>query len=759
MPTESLMSLVGSWALTYLLHSTLLLGAAWGLTRRYVREPAGRDLLWKIALVGGLITASLQLGLGLEPLGGVVAFPGTQAAVPGDPTSVSQAWSGMLGETAAPSRSGPVTEPGLVAIARPARGAATPAPNATALLTPPTGAATPRPTPGGWSGLVAAWLLIAAGWTGLYLLQRSRAIRRLGYRRAVTDRPLLEMLDQLRQAGGIERHVRLTAAPGLSSPVALGGAEIALPEAALTDLDSAQQRSMLAHELAHLARRDPAWLTLACLLERALFLQPLNLLARVRIQEAAEYLCDDWAVYRTGSGISLASCLVKVAEWVDVPRAVPLTGMAERRSQLVTRIHRLIEGRSMTSTPRTLWVLALALGLLGLTAVAAPGITPVRASEPSAPPAPATVEIVAQAPTPAQQGTGTSAAAPKAGAPVALADTNETWYRRLMRETRTARFRARIDAHRALMEAKLASVAPLPPLPPTPPLPPRAPTFGMTAPDGWSVERDSRTVDTTNIAVPALILALKDREVEVRRAAAQSLANLRDPRAVPGLIEATRDSDAEVRACAVMALGEIGDRRAATALGQALKDPARDVKRAAFNALAEMPHEAVPDALILGAMGDADAELRQAALSLAINRLDGSEDEEGVRHADPRYVSAFARLLSDGDGDIRATAASALGEVGLHEAPAALLQAAADKNPDVREHVASSLGEIRDPKSVPTLKTLLGDPNGDVREQAVSALAEIRDQTALEALVGALKSSDGAVRRRAAEELGQRGGD
>src|SRR5262249_43155956 len=106
------------------------------------------------------------------------------------------------------------------------------------------------------------------------------------------------------------------------------------------------------------------------------FFQPLNRLARDRMQEAAELLCDDWAVHRTGSGFSLATCLVKVAEWVDTsPRPVPMAGMAEHRSQLVTRIHRLIEGHTMPNGPRSLWFASGAVLLLGVTAVAAPGIT------------------------------------------------------------------------------------------------------------------------------------------------------------------------------------------------------------------------------------------------------------------------------------------------------------------------------------------------------------------------------------------------
>ena len=50
--------------------------------------------------------------------------------------------------------------------------------------------------------------------------------------------------------------------------------------AAIAELDAPQLRAMLAHELAHLERRDPQWLAFACILERAFFFQPLNRLAR-----------------------------------------------------------------------------------------------------------------------------------------------------------------------------------------------------------------------------------------------------------------------------------------------------------------------------------------------------------------------------------------------------------------------------------------------------------------------------------------------
>src|SRR5207244_13507506 len=104
------------------------------------------------------------------------------------------------------------------------------------------------------------------------------------------------------------------------SPVALGRAEICVPELALSELGAEQQRSMLAHELAHLARRDSLWLAGASLIERCFFFQPLNRLARRELETTAEYLSDEWAMRNTRSAVALAKCLATVAEVIQASR-------------------------------------------------------------------------------------------------------------------------------------------------------------------------------------------------------------------------------------------------------------------------------------------------------------------------------------------------------------------------------------------------------------------------------------------------------
>src|ERR1051326_6984461 len=129
----------------------------------------------------------------------------------------------------------------------------------------------------------------------------------------------------------------------------------------------ASRRPVMTHPLAELLRP----LSLEAGIPR-----PHSGRARRRIEESAEYLAEEWAVRRTGSGVSLAACLAKVAEWIDAaPSAVPVAGMAEERSHLVARVRRLLEGGPFPANPRRRTIAAVAaLGVVGVT-LGLPGIS------------------------------------------------------------------------------------------------------------------------------------------------------------------------------------------------------------------------------------------------------------------------------------------------------------------------------------------------------------------------------------------------
>src|SRR5207253_10072478 len=107
---------------------------------------------------------------------------------------------------------------------------------------------------------VLFWGVIGLASSLYYVAPRLIPVGRLADRRPVTAGPLAATLAELQRTTGYRGRVHLTMARTISSPVALGLSEICVPELALSELGAEQQRSMLAHELAHLARHDSLWL-------------------------------------------------------------------------------------------------------------------------------------------------------------------------------------------------------------------------------------------------------------------------------------------------------------------------------------------------------------------------------------------------------------------------------------------------------------------------------------------------------------------
>jgi len=335
-----LASVAIDWLMTYAIHSTLLIGAVWCV----LATPSGRRLassstawLWRLALVGGVLSATLQSLRSPDPLGGTVRVGAGSAAR----TIVRM----ELERTESTGRYG---EPSLIAL-REAGGMAwrgTMGGDTRITLT----SVDTKPK---WLLLVVgAWLLGAALFAGLYLRARRRFFRMLGHRRdgrfTLAGGALRGVLDRSHRT----RRVDLTIAECLTSPVAMGSREICIPSRVLAELDPIRMESILAHELAHLERRDPTWLTVARVIEAVLFFQPLNRLARARMQEAAEFASDGWAAGVVARPLDLAHCLARVAEWSAGSSRLLAPAMAERRGTvLVRRVRRLTSDAPLGEPP------------------------------------------------------------------------------------------------------------------------------------------------------------------------------------------------------------------------------------------------------------------------------------------------------------------------------------------------------------------------------------------------------------------------
>jgi HEAT repeat protein len=623
---------LSSWLLTYWLHSSLLLGLAW-LSARWVASPALREALWKTALLGGVATATVH-SLGVGPRA-------TTFAVRTAVTAPRAAAPVRLAEATPPAPSTSRLNP-----TGDERSATDPA-------VPP--AASPRSLDGrddtGWSApvaLVAAWSSIAGLLVLVFGFRRWQLARRLGGRLVLRSHPAVDELASLRRAAGLRRPVVLTVCDRLASPIVVGLSEVSVPGIALEELEAHERRSMLAHELAHLVRFDPAWLSVAALIERIFFFQPLNRLARGRIQAEAELLCDAWAAKQAGSGVTLAKCLVKVAEWIDAaPRPIPIAGMAEERSQLVDRVRRLVEEEPMMWKPRRR-VVVLGVGAsLVITAALAPKVL-----------------VVGQDP-----GGGVSTAGVIAAGGSIRQDTSSAVVAALLEALK--------DTHAEVRRAAAHSLGQLGD---------RRATAGLISAsrDDDAEVRAAATESLGDLEDPrgmdALAARLTDSVTEVRRAAIHALSHL-DGRIRPDLLRPSlQDSDPEIRAAAARALGELEDRGSVAELVRLLADRNAEVRQSALNALAELDLETVP-AEVLEMLRDGNAEVRQAAAHLV--------GEAG----EVRAVPGLKQLLSDANSDVRQSAVNALSGIRDGAAIDALVAALKSTDPVVRKAAAEALGQ------------------------------------------------------------------
>ncbi|MBP2647413.1 MAG: putative rane protein [Gemmatimonadetes bacterium] len=547
-----LISALTDWLLTYWVHATVLLAAAAALARLRVLSFAARDLLWKCALVGPLFSAtahSLVVSLPSERLS---VAPMVAAAADPAPVAVERA---VVGADAARSVGAPLIG-----------------------------------TPRDWRGeFLVAWAGIAAVLLFGLAARRARLMHRIGRRRQVGDAQLRDLLETLCLAAGYPHYVRLTAAPGLASPVALPGREICLPEAVVTELGREQQRGVLAHELAHVVRRDPLWLGVAQVMERLFFLQPLNWLARRELQVTAEYVCDDWAAHQVGSGLPLARCLLTVAEWIaGATGPLPEPAMASRGSHLMRRVERLVRGDGIRADHGRRIGFALGALMVAATMVAAPAVT--------------------------------------AGVPATrLAPVKHLSAGKHERQSSDSSRAARVAA----LVAALKDSDP-----------------GVRAAAAQALGRlDDKSAGN------ALAELLRDPDPEVQEQAIMALAELEDPRAVPGLEKLLTSGDAEVRQEAANRLGNVDLATAPAALINALKDPNSEVRQAAANSLGNIDDQKAVPALV-PLLNDPDKDVQEATVN-ALHNIGGPAAMQALigalKSKDPQVRRMAAEALGDRD--------------------------------------------------------------------------------------------------------------
>ena len=222
--------------------------------------------------------------------------------------------------------------------------------------------------------LVVAWLLGLLAMSlrmlgGLLYVQRLRH-----YRVRPLSAAWQERLAVLAARSGVRRPVALLESALVQVPLVVGHMRpvILLPLGTVAGLSPAYLEAILAHELAHVLRRDYLVNLLQTVAEVLFFYHPAVWFVANCVRTERENCCDDTATALMGGDpLRLARALTALAEWSQsavVPTAPRLALAAMNRpGALLLRVRRLVQRRPAAPTlAEGLMAGALVLGGLGL---------------------------------------------------------------------------------------------------------------------------------------------------------------------------------------------------------------------------------------------------------------------------------------------------------------------------------------------------------------------------------------------------------
>lgn len=384
-----------------------------------------------------------------------------------------------------------------------------------------------------WSTLVLlVWTAGAVATLARYGLAMLavRAVAR-GARRVAAG----EWLERMHGAAaelGLREPVHLLRAPGAAMPMTWGILQPAVLIPADADGWTAERkRVVLLHELAHVARRDCLWQTLASLCCAAYWFHPGVWWAARQMRIEREQACDD-RVLRAGTRASeYAGHLLEVARSF---RPRPLTAAAAvamaRRSQLEGRVLAVLDtARDRGAVPGRA---ALVAG--GIAAVA---LFPLAAASPGG------FEAPAGAPRPVLQ---TASATPPPPDLEWSVDDEPS------REPGTVS--VPLPSGEMSLNVRVQDAPP------------------AADPGAQSAKRFPNFGPPDEQVITALIRASQDVDPDVRRSAVAALGQMNGGSVVPSLVRSMTDADARVRSAAAMALDEYAGRQNARVAGRPCED-------------------------------------------------------------------------------------------------------------------------------------------------------------------------------------------
>jgi beta-lactamase regulating signal transducer with metallopeptidase domain len=193
--------------------------------------------------------------------------------------------------------------------------------------------------------IVLVWIMGVA----LFILKLLGGVSYCYYLRSRLNFPAdeywLETLDRLKSKVGVKQSIELVESALTRTPLVVGYMKpmILFPIGAINKLSPTEVEAILAHEIAHVLRKDFIFNILQSVIEALFYYHPAVWVISSAIRNERENCCDDVAIDICGNSMDYAKALVTVQEMAYYPMYQPAMAFAgNRKNQLLFRVQRIL---------------------------------------------------------------------------------------------------------------------------------------------------------------------------------------------------------------------------------------------------------------------------------------------------------------------------------------------------------------------------------------------------------------------------------
>lgn len=257
----------------------------------------------------------------------------------------------------------------------------------------------PGPLSGLWGSQTLAGPLMLAAWVSGIVFMLARRVAGLAViltmgrtRYLAPPQPWLQCAERIRRSFRIIGAVSVRVSETILTPCVtqLVRPIVWLPATLATRMPSEQLEALIAHELAHIARKDWLWNVVQNTVETLLFYHPAVWWLSKRVRQEREHACDDLALAAGADPIALAEGLAGLAQ----VQQAPALALAASGGALLQRVTRLLAPRPSEGSigPRAI------LGAIAMAAALVTGQVGIGGGRPH--------ELIVEASTPGALGPG-----------------------------------------------------------------------------------------------------------------------------------------------------------------------------------------------------------------------------------------------------------------------------------------------------------------------------------------------------------------